>query len=290
MTGMQRADFRFAERLRVRWAEIDAQKIVFNGHYLMYVDTAIAAYWRSLAMPYAETMESLAGDLYVKKATLEYHASARYDEQLEVGVRCERVGTSSMLFRCGVFRGPALLVSAEMVYVFANPHTQTSQPVPPVLRDTLMAHEAGEPMVAVACGPWAEQRSHAQALRQAVFVDEQGLPGAWAYDDDDGAAVHAVARNRFGGVVGTGRLQVTGKGVGMARLSRLAVLPLLRAAGIGRALVTALENHARAHGAREVELLSGAGTVGFYERLGYRAQGDPFVAEGLKHQRLVKTL
>ncbi|MEO8060823.1 MAG: 4-hydroxybenzoyl-CoA thioesterase, partial [Burkholderiales bacterium] len=44
---MTRTDFRFSERLRVRWAEIDAQKIVFNGHYLMYFDTAVAGYWRA---------------------------------------------------------------------------------------------------------------------------------------------------------------------------------------------------------------------------------------------------
>ena len=68
---MNRQEFRFFDRLRVRWAEIDAQKIVFNGHYLMYFDTAMTAYWRALALPYAETMESLGGDLYVRKATLE---------------------------------------------------------------------------------------------------------------------------------------------------------------------------------------------------------------------------
>ena len=41
---MKRADFRFREPLRVRWAGVDLQKIVFNGHYLMYVDTAVAGY------------------------------------------------------------------------------------------------------------------------------------------------------------------------------------------------------------------------------------------------------
>ena len=95
---MKSSDFRFLERLRVRWAEIDAQKIVFNAHYLMYFDTAVAGYWRALAMPYAQTMERLAGDIFVRKASLEYHASARYDDVLDVGVRCARVGTSSMLF------------------------------------------------------------------------------------------------------------------------------------------------------------------------------------------------
>ena len=43
------------------------QKIVFNAHYLMYLDTAMGAYWRELALPYADTMASLEGDLFVKK-------------------------------------------------------------------------------------------------------------------------------------------------------------------------------------------------------------------------------
>ena len=75
---MQRSDFRFFERLRVRWAEIDAQQIVFNGHYLMYFDTAVAGYWRALAMPYAAKRWSRSGgDMFVRKATLEYLGSAR---------------------------------------------------------------------------------------------------------------------------------------------------------------------------------------------------------------------
>ena len=38
---MQRTDFRCFHRLRVRWGEVDMHKIVFNGHYLMYIDTAM---------------------------------------------------------------------------------------------------------------------------------------------------------------------------------------------------------------------------------------------------------
>ena len=44
---MNRNDFRLLHRLRVRWVEVDLQKIVFNGHYLMYFDTAMADYWRA---------------------------------------------------------------------------------------------------------------------------------------------------------------------------------------------------------------------------------------------------
>ncbi len=94
---MKRTAFRFFDRLRVRWAEVDMQKIVFNAHYLMYVDTAVAGYWRAMALPYHETLEALEGDLYVRKATLEYLDSARYDDQIDVGIRCERIGTSSIL-------------------------------------------------------------------------------------------------------------------------------------------------------------------------------------------------
>ena len=47
---MTRDDFRFVQPLRVRWSEVDLQAIVFNGHYLMYFDTAVAGYWRALAL------------------------------------------------------------------------------------------------------------------------------------------------------------------------------------------------------------------------------------------------
>jgi acyl-CoA thioesterase FadM len=54
-----RADYRFTHRLRVRWVEVDLQHIVFNGHDLMYVDTAMADYWRALALPYHDAMARL---------------------------------------------------------------------------------------------------------------------------------------------------------------------------------------------------------------------------------------
>jgi len=194
---MNRQEFRFFDRLRVRWAEIDAQKIVFNGHYLMYFDTAVAAYWRALAMPYAQTMEALGGDLFVRKATLEYLASAQYDDVLDVGMRCARIGTSSILFTGAVFRQDELLVSGELVYVFADPHSQTSKPVPEPLRKLLLGFEAGEAMLDVRIGSWAELELAARALRHEVFVVEQKIPAELEWDAADAGAVHAVAFNRF---------------------------------------------------------------------------------------------
>jgi YbgC/YbaW family acyl-CoA thioester hydrolase len=112
---MKRSDFRFADPLRVRWAEVDMQKVVFNGHYLMYVDTAMGNWWRALALPYEQTLAALDGDLFVRRATLDYLGPARYDDALEVGIRFAGAGTSSLRFVAAVFRGEELLVHGEIV-------------------------------------------------------------------------------------------------------------------------------------------------------------------------------
>ena len=81
---MKRSEFRFFDHLRVRWAEVDMQKVVFNAHYLAYLDIALMDYWRALALPYEASMLALGGEMYVKKATVEYHASAKLDDTLDV--------------------------------------------------------------------------------------------------------------------------------------------------------------------------------------------------------------
>jgi YbgC/YbaW family acyl-CoA thioester hydrolase len=106
---MTRDDFRFFHRLRVRWAEVDMQNIVFNAHYLMYFDTAVTDYWRALALPYQESMHRLGGDLYVKKAGIEFHASGRMDDLLDVAMKCSRIGNSSIAFTGAIQARPGAL-------------------------------------------------------------------------------------------------------------------------------------------------------------------------------------
>ena len=278
---MQRRDFRCFHRLRVRWAEVDMQKIVFNAHYLMYVDTAMMDYWRALALPYEDSMVALGGDMYVKKASLEYHASAHLDDRVDVGMRCERVGNSSVLFHAGLFRGEQLLVSAELVYVFADPATQTSKPVPPALRALFTGFEAGEAMAAVHVGGWDALGPDAARLRQAVFVAELGIPVELEADAHDAGATHAVLRNHLGMPVATGRLLQEAPGVG--RIGRLAVDGRLRGAGWGRMVLDALLNAARARGDQRVVLDAEASAQGFYQRAGFVVRGEPFVEAGIHH-------
>jgi YbgC/YbaW family acyl-CoA thioester hydrolase len=281
---MKRSDFRFLEALRVRWAEVDMQKIVFNGHYLMYFDTAVAGYWRALAMPYHETMEALQGDMFVRKATLEYEASARYDEQLAVGVRCARIGNSSLVFSAAVFRGEQCLVHGELVYVFADPATQTSKPVPDVLRAWFQAYEDGATMFEVQRGDWATLGSEARAIRQAVFVDEQRIAAELVVDAADERALHAVARNRLGLALAAGRLLPAQGGVG--KIGRMATLASMRGAHLGQGVLQALLTAARERGDAQVMLNAQASAVSFYERLGFQRHGAVFEEAGIPHQAM----
>lgn len=285
---MNRQDFRFLDPLRVRWAEVDMQGIVFNGHYLMYVDTALAGYWRALAMPYHETMSMLGGDLYVRKATLEYLASARNGDALDVGIRCERVGNSSMVFSAAFFRGEALLVTGEIVYVFADAASQTPRPVPQALRNALAAHQAGEAMVGIEVGRWDAVGEQARPVRHRVFVEEQGIAADIEQDGRDDSALHAVAVNRFGQTVGTGRLVQTAAGVG--RIGRMAVLRDVRRAGVGAALLAGLVQAAREQGMRQVVLHAQVQAAPFYGAAGFEPQGPVFSEAGIPHQEMARTL
>ena len=286
--ALTRKDFRFFHRLRVRWAEVDMQKIVFNAHYLMYVDTAISDYWRALALPYEQAMHQLGGDLYVKKSSLEYHASARFDDTLDVGMRCSRIGNSSMLFDAAIFRGEELLITAELVYVFADPATQTSRPVPEALRQTLLGYEAGEAVVALRTGSWAELGREAMQLRVEVFVDEQRIPLEMEEDPADPHCLHAVACNRLGQVVATGRLLPSEAGV--ARIGRMAVKRLLRGSGQGQHVLAALVKAARERGDRQVLLHAQRSAEGFYARDGFVPRGEGFEEAGLPHIEMVRAL
>jgi len=278
---MQRQDFRFLDRLRVRWAEVDMQKIVFNGHYLLYFDTAVAAYWRALALPYHDTMAQLKGDIFVRKATLEYEGSARYDDLLDVGVRCARIGKSSMVFQAAVFRGETRLVHGELVYVFADPTTQTSQPVPEVLRAWLLGFEAGEDVLDLRSGTWAELHAGSRAVRQAVYVDEMGAPLSLLQDSADETALHAVACNRARLPIATGRLVQPQPGVG--QVGRMATLPSLRGMGYARRLLAVLVAASQQRGDRELVLQAAPDAVAFYERCGFARTGATFEEAGTLH-------
>ena len=285
---MKRQEFRFSYPLRVRWAEVDMQKIVFNAHYLMYFDTAIADYWRALALPYEEAMHKLGGDLYVKKASLDYAVSARFDDQLSICLKCIRVGRTSIEFVGGVFRDDALLVTGQLVYVFADPLTQTSQPVPDSLRDLLLGFEAGQAVQDIKTGSWADLGHGALQIRTEVFVHEQGIPLELECDAADASALHCVVYNRLGQVLATGRL--IDHAPGISKIGRMAVKRVMRGSGLGRDMLDALTAAARERGDSEVMLHAQRSAEGFYQSAGFICRGEPFEEVDIPHVEMFKRL
>ena len=142
---MARSDFRFSHRLRVRWAEVDPQNIVFNANYLMYFDVAASEYWRELGFAYPEGFSKFGADTFVVKAGLEFHAPARYDDEIDLLVRLARIGRISMRVAIEVYRGDDHLVTGELIYVVADPATRKPMPVPDAIRAAIAGYERVAP-------------------------------------------------------------------------------------------------------------------------------------------------
>jgi acyl-CoA thioester hydrolase len=108
------ADFAFFEPLRVRWAEVDMQGVVFNPNYLVYADVAMSEYMRAIGLAGAEGLAAL-----------------WFDDELRLGARIERFGRTSFQPRVGVFRGDELLADVGLTYVcVALDEPRRTVPVP----------------------------------------------------------------------------------------------------------------------------------------------------------------
>ncbi|ELY71499.1 GNAT family N-acetyltransferase [Natrinema versiforme] len=131
------------------------------------------------------------------------------------------------------------------------------------------------------------EREDAFAVRQAVFVEEQGVDEDVEYDDHDETAVHFVAYDGDE-PVGAARLREYEDGVG--KVERVAVLESRREAGVGRALMESLEDRADARGFRKLKLHSQTRAASFYRRLGYERRGEEFEEAGIPHVEMRKAL
>jgi acyl-CoA thioester hydrolase len=145
---MAREDFSFFHPLRVRWAEVDMQGIVFNGHYLTYFDVAFTEYWRATGLPNVLQQAADGRELFARKATIEYQAPARFDDVLDIGVRCAGFGRSSVRFIIEIHLGGRHLISGELVYVYADTAERKGVPFPEDWRAVLRSFEKLPPVTA----------------------------------------------------------------------------------------------------------------------------------------------
>ncbi len=131
---------------------------------------------------------------------------------------------------------------------------------------------------------WSSHREALQAIRGAVFIEEQGVPKEIEWDGEDDVSHHFMAINEAGQRVGCGRLLPSG------RIGRMAVLPEFRGQGIGRQILDAAIARACELGFRRVTLHAQKAVVDFYRKAGFLPEGGEFSEAGIPHQAMALEL
>ncbi len=142
-TTDSRPPFRYAAYTRVGFSETDAQGVVYYGRYMPYFDLARTEYHRHLALGRVADLDE---DFAMRASSVEYHAPARFDDLLEVFVRVERIGTTSVTYDHAAYKlgddGPdELMVTAKQTLVWLDIAERRSLPVPDRFRERILEFE-----------------------------------------------------------------------------------------------------------------------------------------------------
>lgn len=126
-----------------------------------------------------------------------------------------------------------------------------------------------------------------RALRRAVFIEEQGVSEAEELDDLDGQAIHLLAW-QDGLPAGTARIMIHGA---KGKIGRVCVQAGLRGTGLGKALIlSAIDVLRDRPGVTHAMLGAQVHAIGFYEKLGFVAQGDIYDDAGIPHRDMIRAL
>jgi acyl-CoA thioester hydrolase len=125
----------FSHTIRVRYAEIDGQGVVFNAHWLTYFDETCTRFVESWG--FGNDFWVYQFDVMLVKAVLEWSGPARFDEWITIDVQPTRIGTKSfdLRYHASVDGRPAC--DAVITYVAIKPATNDSIDLPDAVRTAL---------------------------------------------------------------------------------------------------------------------------------------------------------
>ena len=128
---MKRKIYKFFHTLRVRYAEVDAQGIVFNSHYLTYFDCAITEYYRKIKYNYISEVKKSKKDFHVIKTTIEYKKPISFDQVIDLGVKISKIGNTSLTFDISIYsnRKNILLAEGNIIQVYTDQIKKCSTPL-----------------------------------------------------------------------------------------------------------------------------------------------------------------
>ena len=125
----------FAHRIRVRYAEVDGQGVVFNAHWLTYFDEACTRFMESLGFGPGFWVHEF--DVMLVRAVLEWSGPAGFDDSVDVEVVPARLGTKSFDLRYRASIAGAPVCEATITYVSVKPGANTSIEIPDHVRAAL---------------------------------------------------------------------------------------------------------------------------------------------------------
>lgn len=133
--------FRYAVYTRVAFSDTDAQGVVYYGRYLPYFDLARTEYHRQLG-----AVGVTRSEFVVRASEVQYLAPARFDDLLEVFVRIERIGHSSVTYRYAAHHidegaDDLLMVTAVQTLVLIDHTTRATVEVPERFRQRVSEFE-----------------------------------------------------------------------------------------------------------------------------------------------------
>lgn len=143
----------FTYRLRVRYGECDAQKVVFNSRYGDYVDIATNEFIRAIG--FSDAMINGDLDFQLVKQTTEWKASARFDQVLEIAVAATVLGRTSFTLRAEfrIAGQDPIIATVETIYVLMDAKTLVKMPLPDDLRAAFEQGANGHVTDHATCSP-----------------------------------------------------------------------------------------------------------------------------------------
>lgn len=135
---------------------------------------------------------------------------------------------------------------------------------------------------------WQKQKATLRAIRSAVFIDEQKVPIELEWDDEDETATHFLVL-LDGEPIGCARIldrTPPHSGNRQASIGRMAILKAYRDSGYGTTLLKALIKYCREQDYEKIILSAQCHAIGFYQRLGFTAEGDIFMEAGIEHRAM----
>ena len=126
----------YAHHLRVRYAECDAQGIVFNANFLAYVDVVLTEIWRESMGSYDLLLET-GVDTVVGEANMRFLAPGRFDDIIRIEGGFDGLGTTSTTLKLWFRREEELLVEADIRYVFVDLERWEKAEIPAKVREGL---------------------------------------------------------------------------------------------------------------------------------------------------------